>query len=111
MDRVKHTSGPFRTTVMKSGYYQLIYAEGGNGSLFAELDPKNHSHETVVANAAFIVRACNTHYRFLVICKQAGLMFQSAVSSLEKEGNKKGAADCKGAAEECLKLINEAESE
>jgi len=111
MNRPKHTSGPFRTTVMKSGYYQLVYGLDGSGIPFAEFNPNGRSHEENVANAAFVVRACNAHYRLLIICKQAGLMFRAALSALKNEGNKKGAADCKVAMDECLKLINEAEAE
>ena len=88
---IKHTPTPWR--IGRNGTDYCVFA--GEDGLVADCDTSDDAcgNKTDIANAAFIVRACNSHQalvdalkdlrgRFLLVCENAGHSSKHALAAM-----------------------------
>jgi len=69
MGEVKHSKGPWRTTVTDGGFPQMIFSDDGHGGPIITCHNDELGWEQSISNAALVVRAVNSHYQLLAAAK------------------------------------------
>ena len=84
----KHTKGPWRSeNAMSSDFNKIRYITGPDCEKIAEVQQTEYYNSDTrmpqgeaLANAAFIVRACNSHYELLEALEAAKKLMQKSIT-------------------------------